>query len=128
MARGLAAEWPAAAENAGAAILAGTADAGGAEARRDSRYRDGGAGDRGAADAGASAGAGFDSRRGRADRRAERESLHRAFADAAGHVPEGLADYVLDGGPARVGIESTVLSLAGAPTLLRPGVIPADRN
>jgi L-threonylcarbamoyladenylate synthase len=42
----------------------------------------------------------------------------------AGHVPEGLADYVLDGGPARVGIESTVLSLGGAPTLLRPGVIP----
>ena len=25
---------------------------------------------------------------------------------AAGHVPESLADYVLDGGPARVGIES----------------------
>jgi L-threonylcarbamoyladenylate synthase len=42
----------------------------------------------------------------------------------AGHVPEGLADYVVDGGPARVGIESTVLSLAGVPTLLRPGVIP----
>jgi len=42
----------------------------------------------------------------------------------AGHVPEGLADYVIDGGPARIGIESTVLSLAGAPTLLRPGVIP----
>lgn len=42
----------------------------------------------------------------------------------AGHVPEALADYVLDGGPAHVGIESTVLSLAGAPTLLRPGVIP----
>jgi L-threonylcarbamoyladenylate synthase len=41
----------------------------------------------------------------------------------AQHVPEGLADYVVDGGPARVGIESTVLSLAGAPTLLRPGVI-----
>ena len=40
------------------------------------------------------------------------------------HVPEGLADYVVDGGPARVGIESTVLSLAGAATLLRPGVIP----
>jgi L-threonylcarbamoyladenylate synthase len=35
-----------------------------------------------------------------------------------------LVDYVVDGGPARVGIESTVLSLAGAPTLLRPGVIP----
>jgi len=42
----------------------------------------------------------------------------------ARHVPEGLADYVLDGGLARVGIESTVLSLAGAPILLRPGVIP----
>ncbi len=43
---------------------------------------------------------------------------------AAGHIPEELADGVLDGGPARVGIESTVLSLAGVPTLLRPGVIP----
>ena len=43
---------------------------------------------------------------------------------AAGHVPEALADYVLDGGPARVGIESTVLSLVDAPLLLRPGVIP----
>jgi len=40
------------------------------------------------------------------------------------HVAETLADFVLDGGPARVGIESTVLSLAGAPQLLRPGVIP----
>ena len=43
---------------------------------------------------------------------------------AAGHVPESIADAVLDGGPARVGIESTVLSLAGPPTMLRPGVIP----
>lgn len=43
---------------------------------------------------------------------------------AAAHVPEALADYVLDGGPARVGIESTVLSLVDAPLLLRPGVIP----
>jgi L-threonylcarbamoyladenylate synthase len=43
---------------------------------------------------------------------------------AAAHVPEALADYVLDGGPSQVGIESTVLSLVGAPTLLRPGVIP----
>jgi L-threonylcarbamoyladenylate synthase len=43
---------------------------------------------------------------------------------AASHVPEALADYVLDGGPARVGIESTVLSLVGGATLLRPGVIP----
>jgi L-threonylcarbamoyladenylate synthase len=43
---------------------------------------------------------------------------------ATAHIPESLADYTLDGGPAAVGIESTVLSLAGAPTLLRPGVIP----
>lgn len=43
---------------------------------------------------------------------------------AAGHVPDALADYVVDGGAAPVGIESTVLSLAGPPTLLRPGVIP----
>jgi L-threonylcarbamoyladenylate synthase len=42
----------------------------------------------------------------------------------AGHVPETLADAVLDGGPARVGIESTVISLVGDPVLLRPGVIP----
>ena len=41
----------------------------------------------------------------------------------AGHVPESLADFTLDGGPARVGIESTVLSLAGPPQLLRPGVL-----
>lgn len=43
---------------------------------------------------------------------------------AARHVPEGIADGLLDGGQAQVGIESTVLSLAGAPTLLRPGTIP----
>jgi L-threonylcarbamoyladenylate synthase len=42
---------------------------------------------------------------------------------AAAHIPGSLADYTLDGGPARVGIESAVLSLVGAPTLLRPGVI-----
>lgn len=43
---------------------------------------------------------------------------------AAAHIPESLADYVLDGGPARVGIESTVLSLVEGAVLLRPGVIP----
>jgi L-threonylcarbamoyladenylate synthase len=43
---------------------------------------------------------------------------------AAAHVPQDLADYVLDGGPAQVGIESTVLSLVDTPKLLRPGVIP----
>jgi len=43
---------------------------------------------------------------------------------AAAHVPQALADYTLDGGPAHVGIESTVLSLVGKPVLLRPGTIP----
>jgi L-threonylcarbamoyladenylate synthase len=43
---------------------------------------------------------------------------------SAEHVVQALADFVLDGGPSQVGIESTVLSLAAKPTLLRPGVIP----
>jgi L-threonylcarbamoyladenylate synthase len=43
---------------------------------------------------------------------------------AAAHVAESLADFVLDGGPSEVGIESTVVSVAGEPLLLRPGVIP----
>jgi len=46
----------------------------------------------------------------------------------AAHVRRSLGgaiECVLDGGPATVGIESTVLSLAGDdPALLRPGVIP----
>jgi L-threonylcarbamoyladenylate synthase len=46
----------------------------------------------------------------------------------AEHVRQSLGtaiDLVLDGGPATVGIESTVLSLAdGEPMLLRPGTIP----
>jgi L-threonylcarbamoyladenylate synthase len=42
---------------------------------------------------------------------------------SAAHVPSALAEFTLDGGAARVGIESTVLSLAGTPTLLRPGAI-----
>jgi len=46
----------------------------------------------------------------------------------AEHVRRGLGDrvdYILDGGPCSVGIESTVLSLTGAgPVLLRPGGIP----
>jgi L-threonylcarbamoyladenylate synthase len=48
----------------------------------------------------------------------------------AEHVRRSLGDSVdciLDGGPTTVGIESTVLSLAGPrPVLLRPGVIPPD--
>jgi L-threonylcarbamoyladenylate synthase len=45
----------------------------------------------------------------------------------AEHVAKGLGDRVqmiLDGGPTRVGIESTVLDLSGGrPTLLRPGTL-----
>ena len=40
------------------------------------------------------------------------------------HVLPSLADLILEGGPSGVGIESTVVSLAGPPTLLRPGMIP----
>jgi L-threonylcarbamoyladenylate synthase len=46
---------------------------------------------------------------------------------SAQHVRDGLGDavdFVLDGGPCRVGIESTVVSLAGPiPRILRPGMI-----
>ena len=42
----------------------------------------------------------------------------------AEHVPAGLAEMVLDGGPTSVGIESTVLSLnGGRAVLLRPGMV-----
>lgn len=48
----------------------------------------------------------------------------------AGHVARSLGervDVIVDGGPCPVGIESTVLSLAGLrPTLLRPGTISVD--
>ena len=43
----------------------------------------------------------------------------------AGHVEPSLADMILEGGPSELGIESTVLSLSGAPTLLRSGTIGA---
>jgi L-threonylcarbamoyladenylate synthase len=42
----------------------------------------------------------------------------------AAHVLERLGDVVdlvLDGGPCRIGVESTILSLIGQPLLLRPG-------
>jgi L-threonylcarbamoyladenylate synthase len=48
----------------------------------------------------------------------------------AEHVRRSLGDrvdFVLDGGPCTVGIESTVLSLAGTPTLLRPGGISREQ-
>ena len=49
----------------------------------------------------------------------------------AGHVRKSLGDsvnFILDGGPTQVGIESTVLSLAGTrPLLLRPGMISVEQ-
>jgi len=49
----------------------------------------------------------------------------------AEHVRKSLGDsvnFILDGGPTQVGIESTVLSLAGTrPLLLRPGMISVEQ-
>lgn len=39
---------------------------------------------------------------------------------------DGRIDLVLDGGPCRVGLESTVLSLCGTPTILRPGGVTRE--
>jgi L-threonylcarbamoyladenylate synthase len=48
----------------------------------------------------------------------------------ADHVVEDLGanvDYVLDGGPCDVGVESTIVDLSGArPVLLRPGGLPRE--
>jgi L-threonylcarbamoyladenylate synthase len=48
----------------------------------------------------------------------------------AAHVAESLGarvDLILDGGPCRVGVESTVLDLSGKrPMLLRPGGVPRE--
>ena len=41
--------------------------------------------------------------------------------DMAGRIP-----LILDGGPCRYGVESTVLSLAGVPTVLRPGAVTPE--
>jgi L-threonylcarbamoyladenylate synthase len=47
----------------------------------------------------------------------------------AAHVLDGLSgriSAVVDGGPCAVGLESTILGLAGEPAILRPGGIPAE--
>ncbi len=47
----------------------------------------------------------------------------------AAHVAAGLGgriDAILDGGPCAVGLESTIIGLAGPPTLLREGGIPRE--
>ena len=38
----------------------------------------------------------------------------------------GRIDLIVDGGATSVGVESTIVSCAGAPTLLRPGGVPRD--
>lgn len=56
---------------------------------------------------------------------------NRLSPTAAAHVAEGLGDRVtmiLDGGPCRVGVESTVLDLCGsAPIILRQGGVTMER-
>ena len=39
---------------------------------------------------------------------------------------EGRIDWILDGGPSRHGLESTIVACAGAPTLLRPGAVTRE--
>ena len=39
---------------------------------------------------------------------------------------DGRIDVILDGGPCEVGVESTVLTLVGRPTILRPGGITRE--
>ena len=82
MARGLAAEWPDAAETLARRYWPGPLTLVVPKRAVDSRYRHGGVADRGAARAGASAGAGIDPGGGRADRGAQRQPLHRTFAHA----------------------------------------------
>ena len=43
------------------------------------------------------------------------------FNDMDGRIP-----LILDGGPCRYGVESTVLSLVGEPTILRPGAVTRE--
>lgn len=45
------------------------------------------------------------------------------------HVESGLSGRIaaiLDGGPCKVGVESTIIGLTGTPTLLRPGGLPVE--
>ena len=42
------------------------------------------------------------------------------------HDLDGKIPLILDGGPCKYGVESTVLSLVGAPTILRPGAVTRE--
>jgi L-threonylcarbamoyladenylate synthase len=51
-------------------------------------------------------------------------------ATSAAHVLadlRGRIDMVIDAGPCAVGVESTIVSLLGTPTLLRPGGLPREQ-
>lgn len=53
----------------------------------------------------------------------------RVSATSAAHVRADFGDrvaIVLDAGPSELGLESTILSIAGPPTLLRPGAIAVE--
>jgi len=53
----------------------------------------------------------------------------RVSPTSADHVLDGLGgriEAVLDGGPCAVGVESTIVGFGPAPTLLRPGGLPAE--
>ena len=53
----------------------------------------------------------------------------RVSPTTADHVLDGLSgriEAVIDGGPCPVGVESTIVGLSGAPTLLRAGGVPAE--
>jgi L-threonylcarbamoyladenylate synthase len=55
----------------------------------------------------------------------------RVSPTTAAHVAadlEGRIDWILDGGPTRLGVESTIVAcLGGPPRLLRPGALPQER-
>ena len=132
MARDCVTEWPATAQ-ALAAALVSPLDAGIAQGRRDSRDRysrrrlHGGR-----AVATASVYAGINPHLPLSARGAQREFINHISPTTAAHVQTQLAGripLVIDGGAARVGIESTVIDLTGETIrILRPGMVSAGRD
>ena len=127
MAREIVAEWPPLAEELARKWWPGPLTLVLPKQPVDSGHRHRWTADRGSAHAEPSDGAGVDSRGGRADCSAQRESFHGAFAHHRRTRAAGvrrLPSTVLDGGPAQVGIESTVVAIEnGELKLLRPGMI-----
>jgi L-threonylcarbamoyladenylate synthase len=48
------------------------------------------------------------------------------LAEHVRHDLDGRIDLIIDGGPASVGVESTIVAFLDTPTLLRPGGLPRD--